>query len=98
MANDEFLEDDIDDQKTVEFIKNSLPQELKEKYDSLRDKKTLIDMARKRFDHFNRLLRKQETSLTEFDENLWRTAVETVTCYSDGKMVFRFVNGNEVTV
>lgn len=33
MANDEFLEDDIDDQKTVEFIKNSLPQELKEKYD-----------------------------------------------------------------
>lgn len=33
MANDEFLEDDIDDQKTVEFIKNALPQELKEKYD-----------------------------------------------------------------
>lgn len=33
MANNEFLEDDIDDQKTVEFIKNSLPQELKEKYD-----------------------------------------------------------------
>lgn len=72
--------------------------ELKAKYDSLRDKKTLTDMARKRFDHFNRLLRKQETALTEFDENLWRTAVETVTCYSDGKMVFRFVNGNEVTV
>lgn len=33
MANDEFLEDDLDDQKTVEFIKNSLPQELKDKYD-----------------------------------------------------------------
>ena len=59
--------------------------ELKAKYDSLRDKKTLTDMARKRFDHFNRLLRKQGTTLTEFDENLWRTAVETVTCYSDGK-------------
>lgn len=30
--NDEFLEDDLDDQKTVEFIQNALPQELKEKY------------------------------------------------------------------
>ena len=32
MAQDEFLEDDIDDQKTVEYIRNILPQELKEKY------------------------------------------------------------------
>ena len=32
MAQDEFLEDDIDDQKTVEYIKNALPQELKDKY------------------------------------------------------------------
>lgn len=32
MAADEFLEDDLDDQKTVEFIQNALPQELKEKY------------------------------------------------------------------
>ncbi len=32
MADDEFLEDDLDDQKTVEFIQNALPQELKEKY------------------------------------------------------------------
>ena len=32
MAQDEFLEDDIDDQKTVEYIRNTLPQELKEKF------------------------------------------------------------------
>ena len=32
MAQDEFLEDDLDDQKTVEYIKNTLPQDLKEKY------------------------------------------------------------------
>ena len=32
MANDEFLEEDLDDYKTVEFIRNNLPQELKEKY------------------------------------------------------------------
>ena len=32
MKEDEFLEYDLDDEKTVEFIKNSLPQELKDKY------------------------------------------------------------------
>ena len=32
MAQDEFLEDDLDDQKTVEYIKNTLPQDLKDKY------------------------------------------------------------------
>ena len=30
--NDEFLMDDLDDDKTVEFIRNYLPQELKEKF------------------------------------------------------------------
>ena len=30
--NDEFLMDDLDDEKTVEFIRNYLPQELNEKF------------------------------------------------------------------
>lgn len=29
---DEFLKDDLDDAKTIEYIKNYLPQELKEKF------------------------------------------------------------------
>lgn len=29
---DEFLQSDIDDEKTIEYIKNYLPQELKEKF------------------------------------------------------------------
>ena len=29
---DDFLKDDLDDEKTIEYIKNYLPQELKEKY------------------------------------------------------------------
>ena len=33
MANDEFLEEDLDDEKTIAFITAALPQELKEKYD-----------------------------------------------------------------
>lgn len=32
MANDEFLADDFDDEKTIEFIKGYLPQDLKGKF------------------------------------------------------------------
>lgn len=31
-TEDDFLLDDIDDEKTIEFIRNYLPQELKEKF------------------------------------------------------------------
>ena len=29
---DDFLQDDLDDEKTIEFIKNYLPQDLKNKF------------------------------------------------------------------
>lgn len=32
MADQEFLNEDLDDEKTIAFIKNYLPQELKEKF------------------------------------------------------------------
>ena len=32
MTNDEFLADDRDDEKTIEFIKGHLPQDLKKKF------------------------------------------------------------------
>jgi len=32
MAEDEFLQEDIDDEKTIEFIRNNMSQEMKEKY------------------------------------------------------------------
>lgn len=32
MANDEFLADDLDDEKTIEFIKGYLPQDLKGRF------------------------------------------------------------------
>lgn len=32
MTDDEFKEEDLDDEKTVEFIKNSLPQESRDKF------------------------------------------------------------------
>ena len=30
--DDDFLQDDLDDEKTIEFIKNYLPQDLKDKF------------------------------------------------------------------
>ena len=30
--DDDFLQDDLDDEKTIEFIKNYLPQDLKNKF------------------------------------------------------------------
>lgn len=32
MATDEFMMEDLDDEKTIEFIKNYLPQEMKDKF------------------------------------------------------------------
>ena len=32
MANDDFLADDLDDEKTIEYIKSYLPQDLKGKF------------------------------------------------------------------
>ena len=32
MADQEFLNEDLDDEKTIEFIKNYLPRELKDKF------------------------------------------------------------------
>ena len=32
---DDFLKNDLDDEKTIEYIKNYLPQELKEKFSEI---------------------------------------------------------------
>ena len=34
-------------------------------------------------------------ALTEFDEKLWLTIIDTVTVHTDGRMTFRFQGGTE---
>ena len=34
--------------------------------------------------------------LTEFDEKLWLTIIDTVTVHTDGRMTFRFQGGTEI--
>lgn len=37
-------------------------------------------------------------TLTEFDEKLWLTVIDTVTAHSDGRLTFRFQGGTEIDV
>ena len=42
-------------------------------------------------------IHEQERFIEDFSEKLWLTTIDTVTVHHDGKMVFRFKNGMEVT-
>ena len=35
--------------------------------------------------------------LTEFDDRLWLAVIDTVTAHADGRLVFKFLNGSEIT-
>ena len=37
-------------------------------------------------------------ALTEFDEKLWLTIIDTVTVHADGRMSFKFQGGTEIDV
>lgn len=37
-------------------------------------------------------------ALTEFDEKLWLTVIDTVTVHTDGRMAFKFQGGTEIDV
>ena len=36
--------------------------------------------------------------LTEFDEKLWLTTIDKVSVYADGRLVFRFQGGGEISL
>ncbi len=35
-------------------------------------------------------------ALTEFDEKLWLTIIDTITVHADGRMTFKFQGGTEI--
>lgn len=37
-------------------------------------------------------------ALTDFDEKLWLTVIDTVTVHVDGRMTFKFQGGPEIDV
>lgn len=42
-------------------------------------------------------LRERDEALTEFDDRLWLATIDTVTAHPDGRLVFKFQNGTEIT-
>ena len=35
-------------------------------------------------------------ALSEFDEKLWRSVIDTVTVHADGRLTFKFQGGTEI--
>ena len=70
----------------------SLKTQIEEKEQQISD-----NIAKSRiFDVFIKELKKQQGLVTEFDENLWCSLVESMTVYSKEKIVVRFKNGMEI--
>lgn len=70
---------------------------LKERYDSLAAERERKTEKAKAIDRFIHTVESRDGLLTEFDPPLWLTTVEKVTITSDGKMLFRFFDGTEVS-
>lgn len=39
----------------------------------------------------------QDNPITVFDDRLWLATIDVVESYSDGRLVFKFQNGAEIT-
>lgn len=70
---------------------------LKERYDCLAAERDRRTEKAKAIDRFIHTVESRDGLLTEFDPHLWMTTVETVTITPDGKMLFRFFDGTEVS-
>ena len=68
----------------------------KSRYDELEHQKENKLSKRKAIDRFIYDLSKRDELLTEFDNCLWLTVVDTVTVRNDGTLVFKFNDGTEI--
>ncbi len=87
--------------KSEEFEKTT--QELEQRYeaakkklDSYQNELSERRLKRERIEVFLRELEKKKELITEFDESLWSTMVDTLTVYSYDNVVFQFKDGTKV--
>ena len=71
-------------------------EKAKLRYEKLEQEKENKLSKRKAIDRFISDLLKRDELLTEFDNCLWLTVVDTVTAQSDGTLVFKFNDGTEI--
>ncbi|MBE6861559.1 MAG: recombinase family protein [Ruminococcus sp.] len=72
-------------------------ESLKAKHDALVCKKEAMESKLKFILHYAETLREQNV-ITEFSEDLWLKAIDHVTICRDGRIVFLFKDGSEITV
>lgn len=87
------------DQNLYRIRYDEISQEFKE----IEAQKKIVDQkiqsayeCRIAMEQFIKNLKKQNTKVTEFSENLWCGLLDYVTVYSGGKLIFRFKNGSEI--
>lgn len=68
----------------------------KSKYDALQEDLSERAAKRERIEIYLKELSRAENLVTEFDEGLWNTMVDTLTIYSKERIVFRFRDGSEI--
>ena len=71
-------------------------EKAKSRYNELEQQKENKLSKRKAIDRFISDLSKRDELLTEFDNCLWLTVVDTVTVRNDGTLVFKFNDGTEI--
>ena len=67
-----------------------------EHYNALEAEKGKRNHKSKELKAFIAILKQQSLSITEWDERLWITLLDTATVQSDGRIVFRFKSGREI--
>lgn len=87
-----------DQEKYTERYNNYVDryEKAKSRYDELGHQKENKLSKRKAIDRFISDFLKRDELLTEFDNCLWLTVVDTVTVQSDGTLVFKFNDGTEI--
>ncbi len=68
----------------------------KARYDDLVEQKATKESKARAIDRFLAELNGRGELLTEFDECLWLTVVDSVLVQRDGTLTFRFVDGTEI--
>ncbi len=71
-------------------------EKAKTQYGYLQEKRNAKMKKADMIDHFISDLAGRDNLLTEFDDRLWLTVVDTVTVRKDGVLVFRLLNGTEI--
>jgi ABC-type lipopolysaccharide export system ATPase subunit len=67
------------------------------RYTFLEKEKAKRKCKSKEIKAFIELLKQQPLVVTEWNERFWITLLDTATVMADGKIVFRFKNGDEIT-